>query len=99
MTFAPAPALRPLPCPSSHHPPIALYYILGLNTTPVHGHAALFGAYAMLGIGLMLFCLRVLWIQEEWKDGLLKFSFWALNIGLLTGHSLKKGTRLREVPD
>jgi nitric oxide reductase subunit B len=37
----------------------------------------------MLGIGLMLFCLRVLWIQEEWKEGLLKFSFWSLNIGLL----------------
>ena len=30
----------------------------GLNTTPVHGHTALFGVYGMLGIGLMLFCLR-----------------------------------------
>jgi nitric oxide reductase subunit B len=25
----------------------------------LHGHAALFGVYGMLGIGLMLFCLRV----------------------------------------
>jgi nitric oxide reductase subunit B len=65
------------------NPPIALYYMQGLNTTPVHGHAALFGVYGMLGIGLMLFCLRVLWVQEEWKEGLLKFSFWALNGGLL----------------
>ena len=40
------------------NPPIALYYMQGLNTTPVHGHAALFGVYGMLGIGLMLFCLR-----------------------------------------
>jgi nitric oxide reductase subunit B len=65
------------------NPPIALYYMQGLNTTPVHGHAALFGVYGMLGIGLMLFCLRVLWVQQEWKEGLLKFSFWSLNIGLM----------------
>ncbi|MFA5817388.1 MAG: cbb3-type cytochrome c oxidase subunit I, partial [Bacteroidales bacterium] len=25
------------------NPPIALYYMQGLNTTPVHGHTALFG--------------------------------------------------------
>ncbi|MCO6455786.1 MAG: nitric-oxide reductase large subunit [Pirellulaceae bacterium] len=65
------------------NPPIALYYMQGLNTTPVHGHAALFGVYGMLGIGLTLVCLRVLLPQREWKDGLLKFSFWALNGGLL----------------
>jgi len=65
------------------NPPIALYYMQGLNTTPVHGHAALFGVYGMLGIGLMLFCLRVLWVQSEWKDGLLKLAFWGLNGGLM----------------
>jgi nitric oxide reductase subunit B len=64
------------------NPPIALYYMQGLNTTPLHGHAALFGVYGMLGIGLMLVCLRVLRPGIEWKDGMLKFSFWALNIGL-----------------
>jgi nitric oxide reductase subunit B len=30
------------------NPPIALYYMQGLNTTPVHGHAALFGVSGML---------------------------------------------------
>lgn len=65
------------------NPPIALYYMQGLNTTPLHGHAALFGVYGMLGIGLMLLCLRVLIPGREWKDGLLRFSFWALNGGLL----------------
>jgi nitric oxide reductase subunit B len=64
------------------NPPIALYYMQGLNTTPLHGHAALFGVYGMLGIGLMLMCLRVLIPAREWNDGLLKFSFWAINIGL-----------------
>ncbi len=65
------------------NPPIALYYMQGLNTTPLHGHAALFGVYGMLGIGLMLLCLRVLIPGVEWKQGLLKFSFWALNLGLM----------------
>jgi len=65
------------------NPPIALYYMQGLNTTPLHGHAALFGVYGMLGIGLMLFCLRVLWVRAEWKEGFLKFSFWAQNLGLM----------------
>jgi len=65
------------------NPPVALYYMQGLNTTPLHGHAALFGVYGMLGIGLMLVCLRALIPGREWNDGLLKFSFWALNGGLM----------------
>jgi nitric oxide reductase subunit B len=65
------------------NPPIALYYMQGLNTTPLHGHAALFGVYGMLGIGLMLVCLRALIPGREWKDGLLNFSFWSLNGGLM----------------
>jgi nitric oxide reductase subunit B len=66
------------------NPPIALYYMQGLNTTPVHGHAALFGVYGMLGIGLMLFALRALDPEAEWKDGLVRLGFWATNIGLFT---------------
>ena len=61
------------------NPPIALYYMQGLNTTPVHGHTALFGVYGMLGIGLMLFCLRGLTHQEHWKSRALAFSFWSIN--------------------
>ncbi len=64
------------------NPPIALYYMQGLNTTPVHGHTALFGVYGMLGIGLMLFSLRAMNARVVWKPGMLRFSFWALNIGL-----------------
>ncbi|NGQ93957.1 nitric-oxide reductase large subunit [Brevibacillus sp. SYP-B805] len=66
------------------NPPIALYYMQGLNTTPLHGHTALFGVYGMLGLGLMMFCLRGLTGERPWKTKLLRFSFWALNIGLLT---------------
>jgi nitric oxide reductase subunit B len=65
------------------NPPISLYYIQGLNTTANHGHAALFGVYGMLGIGLMLFCLRALVPEHAWKERLLGPAFWLLNIGLV----------------
>jgi nitric oxide reductase subunit B len=65
------------------NPPIALYYMQGLNTTPVHGHTALFGVYGMLGIGLMLFVLKGLTIKYVWKDKVIRFAFWSINIGLL----------------
>jgi nitric oxide reductase subunit B len=64
------------------NPPIALYYMQGLNTTPVHGHTALFGVYGMLGIGLMLFCLKGLTVRKTWRTGSLAFAFWAINLGL-----------------
>ena len=64
------------------NPPIALYYVQGLNLTPVHGHTALFGVYGMLGLGLTLFCLRALKPGHRWKQGPLKLSFWLLNVGL-----------------
>jgi len=65
------------------NPPVALYYMQGLNLTPVHGHTALFGVYGMLGLGLTLFCLRVLQPGRLWKEGILKASFWCINLGLV----------------
>ncbi|MBS0446870.1 MAG: nitric-oxide reductase large subunit [Proteobacteria bacterium] len=64
------------------NPPASLYYVQGLNLTAAHGHAALFGVYGMLGIGLMLFCLRGLFDRALHADRLLKPAFWSLNIGL-----------------
>jgi len=64
------------------NPPIALYYMQGLNTTANHGHAALFGVYGMLGLGLTLYCMRGLTDVSLWNQRLLKTSFWSLNIGL-----------------
>jgi nitric oxide reductase subunit B len=65
------------------NPPIALYYIQGLNTTAVHGHAALFGVYGILGIGLMLFVLRGIYPEKHWNDKLIGAAFWCINLGLL----------------
>lgn len=64
------------------NPPIALYYIQGLNTTATHAHGAFMGVYGMLGIGLMLFCLSGLAGKLRWEDKWLKGAFWSLNLGL-----------------
>ena len=65
------------------NPPLALYYMQGLLTTPTHGHAALFGVYGMLGIGLLLLCRRDLpQVQGAWSDKTLKWVFWLFNGGL-----------------
>ncbi|MBJ7882829.1 nitric-oxide reductase large subunit [Gelidibacter salicanalis] len=63
------------------NPPIALYYIQGLNTTAVHAHTALFGVYGMLGMGFIIICLRF-YSDRVWQNTKLKRAFWLLNIGL-----------------
>jgi nitric oxide reductase subunit B len=65
------------------NPPIALYYVQGLNLTPVHGHTALFGVYGMLGLGLTLFCLRAFRPGLRWKEKPVALAFWFINIGLV----------------
>lgn len=64
------------------NPPLSLYFMQGLNLTPLHGHTALFGVYGMLGIALVLFCLRGLRGQMHWDVRPLKVAFWCFNIGL-----------------
>jgi nitric oxide reductase subunit B len=65
------------------NPPIALYYMQGLNKTAVHAHGALYGVYGTLGLGLTLFCLRAMDPERKWNTKLLGFAFWAINIGML----------------
>jgi len=62
--------------------PIINYYEHGTYLTSNHGHTALFGTYGMLAIALCLFVWRGLVRPEHWRDGLLKLSFWGLNLGL-----------------
>ena len=65
------------------NPPLSLYYLQGLLTTPAHGHAALFGVYGMLGIGFLLLCRRdLLGRFDTWSDQLFTWVFWLFNIGL-----------------
>ena len=64
------------------NPPIALYYMQGLNTTPVHAHAALFGVYGLLSLGLVLVVFRRLYPGTAWNDRPLAIAFWSMNAGL-----------------
>ncbi len=65
------------------NPPLALYYMQGLLTTPTHGHAALFGVYGLLGIGLLLLCrVDLPTVANRWSDKMLNWIFWLFNIGL-----------------
>jgi nitric oxide reductase subunit B len=65
------------------NPPISLYYIQGLNTTPVHAHAALFGVYGFLALGFTLLVLRYIRPHYQFSQPLMKTAFWGLNAGLV----------------
>ena len=62
--------------------PIVNYYEHGTYLTMNHGHAALFGTYGMLSVALLLFAWRGLVDKAHWNDGILKLSFFGLNVGL-----------------
>lgn len=64
------------------NPPISLYYLQGLNTTPNHGHAALFGVYGFLALGFGLMVLRYIRPTYQFNNKLMANSFWLLNGGL-----------------
>ncbi|MFC5695516.1 nitric-oxide reductase large subunit [Pseudomonas sp. GCM10022186] len=65
------------------NPPVSLYYVQGLNTTPVHAHAALFGVYGFLALGFTLLVLRYIRPQLRFSERLMKTAFWWLNGGLV----------------
>lgn len=64
------------------NPPISLYYVQGLNTTPTHAHAALFGVYGFLALGFVLLVLRYIRPTLQFDEKLMKMAFWTMNIGL-----------------
>ena len=65
------------------NPPISLYYIQGLNTTPVHAHAALFGVYGFLALGFTLLVVRYIRPERGFNEKLMLTAFWSLNGGLV----------------
>lgn len=64
------------------NPPISLYYVQGLNTTPVHAHAALFGVYGFLALGFTLLILRYLRPEYRLDPTQMKLAFWGMNVGI-----------------
>ncbi len=64
------------------NPPIALYYLQGLNTTAVHAHGATFGVYGLLSLGLVIFIVQTSFSKSDWNEKLMNVAFWGLNLGL-----------------
>lgn len=65
--------------------PIISYFEVGTMLTPNHGHTALMGVFGMLSLALMVFALRQVLSDIQWKrvEKFIGISFWGLNIGLL----------------
>ncbi|MFO0906903.1 MAG: cbb3-type cytochrome c oxidase subunit I [Isosphaeraceae bacterium] len=63
--------------------PVVSYYEIGTLLTSNHGHAAFMGVYGMLALALLVFCTRYLARPEDWSEGIVRFSFWATNLGLM----------------
>jgi nitric oxide reductase subunit B len=64
--------------------PIVSYFEMGTALTANHGHAAMFGVFGMLGLGVMVFCLRAMQSDAVWAgtEKLVRVGFWGLNAGL-----------------
>jgi hypothetical protein len=66
-------------------PPIPLEGALrrdDLLKTDVVSEAILPGAGELLAVGLALFCLRYMVLEDRWSDRSAKMSFWSRNLGL-----------------
>ncbi len=64
--------------------PLINYYEHGTFLTLNHAHTALFGAFGLLGLGLVYFCLRfAAGNNTSWSDRLGVWAFWLYNIGVL----------------
>ena len=64
--------------------PIVSYFEVGTILTPNHGHAAMMGVFGMFAISFMVFAIRQVLPDEEWRhvEKYIRVSFWGLNIGL-----------------
>jgi nitric oxide reductase subunit B len=64
--------------------PLINYYEHGTFLTLNHAHTALFGAFGLLAIGLVYFCLRYAWGERTAFDERLGiWAFWLYNAGLV----------------
>ncbi len=64
--------------------PIVSYFEIGTALTANHGHAAMFGVFGMLGLGVLVFCLRAMQSDVLWRttEKYVRVGFWGLNVGL-----------------
>jgi len=64
--------------------PLVNYYEHGTFLTLNHAHTALFGAFGLLALGMIYFCLRYASGDKiQWSDRLGTWAFWLYNLGLI----------------
>lgn len=64
--------------------PLINYYEHGTFLSLNHAHTALFGAFGLLALGLIYFCLRYAAGDKlPWSDRLGTWAFWLYNIGVI----------------
>lgn len=64
--------------------PLVNYYEHGTFLSLNHAHTALFGAFGLLALGLVYFCLRfAAGDRIAWSDKLGTWAFWLYNMGLV----------------
>jgi nitric oxide reductase subunit B len=62
--------------------PLVNYYEHGTYLTVGHAHAAMFGAFGFLALGMATYMLRISTKPREWTERRLRWAFWLWNIGL-----------------
>ena len=62
--------------------PVINYYEHGTYLTVAHAHAATFGAFGLLALGLGTYILRVVASEAVWEPTWFRASFWLMNVGL-----------------
>lgn len=64
--------------------PIVSYFEVGTMLTPNHGHAAMMGVFGMLAVTLIVFSMRHVSTDLQWRhlEKYVKISFVGLNLGL-----------------
>ncbi|WP_122089808.1 nitric-oxide reductase large subunit [Halalkalicoccus subterraneus] len=62
--------------------PVINYYEHGTYLTVAHAHAAMFGAFGLLALGLGTYILRVVTPENAWDPAWFRGAFWLTNIGL-----------------
>jgi nitric oxide reductase subunit B len=64
--------------------PIVSYFEVGTALTANHGHASMFGVFGMLGLGVLVFCMRTMQSDADWAktEKYVRIGYWGLNVGL-----------------
>ncbi len=62
--------------------PIINYFEHGTYLTVAHAHAAMFGAFGFLAMGMVVYMFRMAIPEDRWRTRKLRWSFWLMNVGL-----------------